>query len=68
MCLRRPEKARKHFHWSKKCASQTDEAFFMCARAGFVVGNLRDSSGRARPKTIDNVFQLMVSRHASCES
>ena len=40
MCLRRPEKARKHYHWSKKCASQTDEAFFMCARAGFVVGNL----------------------------
>ena len=58
MCLRRLEKAMRHYYWSKKSASQTDEAFFMCARAGFVVGSFRDSSGRARPKTIDNVFQL----------
>ena len=61
MCLRRPEKSRKHFHWSKKCASQTGEALFKCARGGFIVRSFRDSTGRTRPKTIDNVSQLMVS-------
>ena len=60
MCLRRPEKSRKDFHWSKKCASQTDEALFKCARGGFIVRNFRGCTGRARPKTIDNVSQLMV--------
>ena len=63
MCLRRPEKSRKDFHWTKKCASHTDEALFKCARGGFIVRNFRGCAGRARPNTIDNVShvsQLMV--------
>ena len=58
MCLRRLEEAMKLHYWSKKSASQTDEAFFMCARAGFIVRSFRDSSGRAGLRTIDNVSQL----------
>ena len=61
MCLRRVEEAMKLYYWSKKSASHTGEAFFMCARGGFIVRSFRDSTGRARPKTIDNVSQLMVS-------